>query len=517
MACRLFYAFLVVVITIPLHSCDSGLQGEMHDNLPPKTFLSINDINLEIENDETGRLVSQVHIFWWGDDPDGFVKGYEFTITDKEWSYSPETEAEVTWHYTEQTDSVFVLPIPPGETTADVRFTIRAIDNEGLKDPEGASVVFPIINSPPKISLHRISTPQHAMEVPPDTTYHIASFGWTASDPDGEENLSHFEISLNDTTLHGWLQIPVEVGFLTLRATEPGGMFSSAEIYLGRSFVKSDMTIEGLRMNSKNTFFIRAIDKADAVSPVDSLSWYIKEQRSRVLFVHDYPGLEGDAAFMFHIEILRELGIEHFDLLDVRDGTTAGAKVPPSAAFHQPFQPTLNRVLAEWDHIYWISGNIDRNITYALRSTIDFFEEGGTMFVNIPAKRIPDDDVILDFLPLDRVASLPPLAGSFRMPRGAELTPILNPSLPVITVDRTSLDIYPLVPPGGYLTYYNGGFQTRPFDDPDADYSRAIVTGNPEKSLIYFGYNLHWLTSGPELNESMRYLLRELNFPVDNE
>ncbi|MDG5766584.1 hypothetical protein QA596_03825 [Balneolales bacterium ANBcel1] len=512
---RLLLILLASLILFGMYSCDTGLQGNMNENIPPSTYLTINEINLENDDSAQGRrLVSQVHISWWGDDPDGYVTGFEFAITDREWRYTPETEDEVEWVFTEKTDSVFVLPIPFGERVADVRFTVRAIDNEGARDPEGASVVFPIENSPPEIRLHRTTTPQHDMEVPPDTTFHIASFGWTATDPDGEANLSHYEFVVNDT-LGNWIEVTPDVSFMSMVIDEPNGDQSTASVYLGRSFTPSDHVLENVRMNSRNTFYIRAVDNAGAESQLDTLSWHIKEQTSRILFINDFPGAMGEEALAFHRQLLADIGFTQVDYLHVLDGVaTGGQKVPISNSFHRPVQPTLNRVLAAWDHIYWISGNMDRNITYALRSTIDFFNNGGTMFVNIPTKRMSDEDAIFDFLPYTGMEPVPPGGfTSFRFTNDAPFFPHATVPVDTLRLTRGSESVYPMLPAGDTRRYFDGDFRTRPFFDPNLDFSRLIVAGNPEQTLIHFGYDLNRFEYNDALKSALEFLLiDELNF-----
>lgn len=513
---RLLTLGIVALIMAGLLSCDSGLTGNLKENQPPRTFLTVNEINLDQENSAERRLVSQVHISWWGDDSDGYVAAFEYVITGREWSYSPETEGEVEWVRTERTDSVFVLPIPPGEKVADVRFTVRAIDNEGLRDPKGASVVFPIENSPPEVAIHSVSTPQQEMEAPPDTTYHVASIGWTATDPDGDDNLSHFEVVMNDT-LAEWTRIPVDVSFLSFRITEPAGDQTSAAVYLGRSFTRSDIVLENIQMDSENTFYIRAVDNAEATSPIDSFSWFIKNQTSNVLFINDYAGVAGSDAMARHRQLLRDVGIAQFDYMETLDGVASGGqKVPLSAAFHRPVDPTLNQVLAEWDHIYWVSDDIDRNITYALRSTIGFFEKGGTMFVNIPTKRLDADDPIFNFLPFERMEAVPPGGFiGFNIPRNAKLLPVHADLSDTLTIIRDSRSSYPVFPAGDTRRFLDAGFRLLPFHDPTVDFSNLLAAGSPDNSIIFLGYQLERIEAGEGLNRTMQYFFRELNFPVD--
>ena len=68
-------------------------------------------------------------------------------------------------------------------------FKVRAIDNDGAKDPVGASLEYPIINSSPSAKFK-------PNEIPADTMFGIASFGWTIDDPDGLPNVRSTQIAL---------------------------------------------------------------------------------------------------------------------------------------------------------------------------------------------------------------------------------------------------------------------------------------------------------------------------------
>ena len=67
-----------IIPALILACCDTGLQGDFKQNQPPKTYLTVNSINLP----EDDRLNSQTRISWWGDDPDGYIVGYEIYIGD---------------------------------------------------------------------------------------------------------------------------------------------------------------------------------------------------------------------------------------------------------------------------------------------------------------------------------------------------------------------------------------------------------------------------------------------------
>ncbi|MEO1479232.1 MAG: hypothetical protein AAFV01_11720, partial [Bacteroidota bacterium] len=277
---------LVFAALLALAACDTGFEGDFLGNQPPETDLAVRSDDLRgplaFEETFTGtpgdsifigsdtlivgddgtvlfrdtlRLTSTVPIAWTGTDPDGFVDGYELRF----FALSEPLGDEEGWRFTERTDSLVLLPIPFGEAQADVALEVRAIDNEGVRDPSPARTVFPIRNSDPTL---RLST----SDVPPDTTFPLLSFGWTAGDPDGESNLAAIEVSLNDSTT--FVQLPADATFITLVAQAPEAGVTSAEIYLGRGFQRTALTLPGLEVGGDNVFFIRSVDDAGATSPL---------------------------------------------------------------------------------------------------------------------------------------------------------------------------------------------------------------------------------------------------------
>jgi hypothetical protein len=483
----------IAALVAVMASCDAGIQGNFNENLPPKTYLTIESVNLP----EGERLVSQISVSWWGDDPDGYVTGYEFRIGNAD---------QTDWQYTTRTDSVFVLPIPPGDTEADVRFTVRAIDSEGARDPNPPSVVFPIRNSPPEIAFNTNQTP-------PDTTFRVASFGWNVSDPDGQANLNRTEIALNDTSV--WYTVPVEIDFITIRVDDTLPQ-PEAEVFFGRALLDSDIVFGNVNMDGTNRLFVRAFDNAEAVSQVISHEWHVKKQRSRVLFLNDIENPDAPSRVARHLNLLRLNGIDVVDYIDISDGNAVGGnRVPFTSAFpdRSLAAPTTNMMLAEWDHIYWVSDNLDRNIGYALEMTLEFFRNGGTMFIAIPTKRIPDDNPLLEFLPFERMAQLPPGQQSFILQTNSKVTPdasIVGTGAPELTIRRNLLSYYPIVPFGGSVILYNADFRTRtPFGTSEFAGSKVISVTNPEKNILYFGIDFIEFTADSDLEGLIRYSVIE--------
>ncbi len=492
-----YIAFLFLGATI-LSTCETAPTGEFIENVPPNTFLTVEQINREGDF----RLSSQINISWWGTDSDGYIVGYEYAINDT---------SENTWSFTTRTDSTFILPIEEGLSQDDVLFKIRAVDNDGAKDLVGARLVFPIVNSAPSVSLN-------PTELPADTMFSIASFGWNIDDPDGLGNIERTEVAVNDT-INGWVEIPIPADetrlFINLQIDNSQVGSAEANVFQGRSFTTlQGLTIPGLEVGSMNTFYVRTIDNAGAVSNVDSTSWYIKPKNSRTLFLNDYAGSASAEVAAFHKNILAANGITP-DQWIINDGEVAQDKVPLSSAFPAVTDPTLKRTLKEWDHIYWISNDIDRNITYALDIASEFFDEGGTMFVNIPMKGISQNDEIFSFLPVDSIGVLSGIQTNFLINNSTPIVAADNIATPDLAMSSRVVGNYPLKPSPGATLLYSTDFLATTLIGFNQDYmgSEAIAIENNEENLIYFSVDMRNADGNDNLAEMVETLLiNRLNF-----
>ena len=463
-----------IIPALILASCDTGLQGDLKENQPPKTYLTVNSINLPVDD----RLNSQTRISWWGDDPDGYIVGYEIYIGDNAGNPS------ALWSFTTSKDSTLILPIEEGNTVADVRFTVRAIDNDDARDPTPPSLVFPIENSKPTIAFG-------GQETPPDTTYNVFTFGVRGNDPDGFANLNRIEISLNDS-LNGWKSLDPQSELVTF-ITGPEGI---SEVFLGRALIETDVTFETINWDAENHFYVRSFDNAGAQSELISFTWFVKKQKSNVLFLNDYFGPNSESVANLHIQLLKSVGIENVDNINISDGNAIGGRrVTLSSAFPNRAlaAPTINKMLAQWDHIYWVSDNLDRNIGYALELTFEFFEQGGNMFINIPTKVLAEDNPVLEFLPFQSVQSVPPGQQSFIIQNNSEVTATdAVQNAPYLRFRRNLLAIYPIIPFGETVELFNAPFRVRNAIGfvNDFEGSNLISAMNPEGTIFYLGMDL---------------------------
>ena len=469
---------LAAATALFLGSCDTSLDGNLNENQAPSTSLTVDNI----EVDDKNRLSSRVNISWWGDDPDGYISGFEFAISDT---------TESNWTFTTKTDSTFILPITPGEEVDDVLFAVRAIDNEALKDPIGAFIEFPLRNAEPTTELNTLA-------LPPDTTYGVFSFGWSIDDPDGLRTIQRTEIAINDTA-NGWTEIPIEADdqndfFITFKLNDTSSSSTTGEVYLGRSFRSTDINIDGFIPESDNKFYVRTVDRALAVSETQNVEWHLKRQTSNILVLNDDATSDSQDKLQFHLENLQELGFD-VDIIDISDGTgLSGGIVPLSNAFPRVVEPTLNRMLAEWDFIYLFSNSLERNINYTQQMLSDFFENDGKLFATIPISRNQNrlGDPLFNFLPMsDFIQRSRESGDGFLIINDFEITPLNGgPLLGFRGGFQTSL--WPFVPLGNAKALYEGRFNETLSTGGSVAYEdrRVISALNPEGNFLYFGMDL---------------------------
>jgi len=386
--------------------------------------------------DDADRLTSTVAVSWVGDDPDGFVESFEFRFYDE--NIVPAAEED--WVLTTRNDTLVLLPIQSGSKSANVAFEVRAIDNEGVRDPSPARTVFPIQNSPPTIQLS-------SFDLPPDTTFPLFSFSWRAGDPDGIENLSRIEISLNDSL--NFISLPVDLDFVTLQVPDlgrntPGGSVA-ADVFLGRGYSPSDIDVPGLLVDSDNTLFIRSVDDTDTTSFLASYEWFIKRSSSRVLYVNDFRKVANVRLQAFHLGILESYlpaGTE-IDTWNITEPFVTGnsGNVPRSDALPPNADPTLRQYFGQYDYIYWVSSgstnSIGGNNFPLAASVLDvFFDNGGKIMVHTPITAPIDPELneqnpAIAILPLNQVVFPPDSLRRLSISIDAVITPI--GTLPNIT------------------------------------------------------------------------------------
>ena len=402
---------LAALLFVSAAGCDSEISGDADAGRDPDTALAVRDSTL-VDNicgestaedpcdEEDNLLTSTVFVSWTGTDPDGYVEAYELRFYDAD-----ENAPGEGWTRTTRRDSLILFPL--SSPIDRVAFEVRAIDNEGRVDPTPARTVFPIRNSPPSLRLE-------GLELPPDTTWPVFSVAWLANDPEGPTDVQRIEVSLNDTT--SFVVLPREAEFATFVATDPRTAEATvdAEVFLGRAFQRSGITVPGLRLDAENTLYVRAVDRADEASVPDSVVWYVRQPQSDVLFVNDYRSPNDEEVLPFHRDALAGyLGGATFDEWDLSgpdDVVDYSDALPPSP------EPTLAPTLALWDYIYWVSTSatdqtFGRNFVLVSEFAGAFLDGGGRLFINVPVRPASDpsqnlNNAALALLPIGEVVEI---------------------------------------------------------------------------------------------------------------
>ncbi|HUI11791.1 MAG TPA: hypothetical protein VL221_15770, partial [Bacteroidota bacterium] len=365
------YIALLFLLCMSL-SCREHLVDAPLANVPPKTSLWL------YPQGDIRPGVTRQHLHWWGEDPDGVVRGYLFGFRIVPSTVNgPATPDTMRYTWTVATDTLILFPLD----TAFRRFavTVRAVDNgfgglpehaavriapfpyldanddgvfdagdvrldalAGAMDPAGSTLTFPIVNSPPSASF--VPNPIDAT-IPlkqPDTTFTVATFSWTATDPDGNNTLRSYRIALNDSTFtQNVLALGLRDTLITLvvprlrsDAAGPGGVVT-ADVYsgtfLGRTLVGQ---IPGLHLDALNMLYVQVKDVAGAYSPAITMpsgtnTWYVRRPQGRLLIVNDYINSDGALALATYGKNLASIpggAFAQVDMLNIGAGLSAADK-----------------------------------------------------------------------------------------------------------------------------------------------------------------------------------------------
>jgi hypothetical protein len=379
-----------LIFSFVFFSCSERHSNEPVPNTPPKTFISL------FPGGDLSVTPSKQHLHWWGVDVDGLVIGFVISFD------------SLHWHWTTSNDSLFTLQLNRPDTS--YKFYVAAIDNQGngvydsqtpygpepftdlnnngkwdpgepfidwgAIDSKPAMLKIPIQNSPPSVSFTINSDV-------PDTTFPVASFSWTGTDPDGNETIVKYYWVLDDT-LKSWKELTGTTNFLTL--------FKSNGLAGGN-----------------HVFFLKALDIAGAYSkiirmPGEDKTWYIKEPISDFLIVDDYGTADNSADFYkTFFDTLSNGRFKKRDLIDIKLGLTSISRAKYLPAF---VNPTLTETFKLFKYIYWYSDN-QPNLDAAQRTLPDFKKAGGKVLFSaaFPENVGESQGGIVDFAPIDGISS----------------------------------------------------------------------------------------------------------------
>ena len=473
--------------------CKEDSPSEPTGNLPPETSMAL------FPDSTIAQQRSQLHVHWWGDDPDGFIVGFYF-----KWE-----GLDSVWQFTASYDSLFSLPI--GTVDTNYTFKVMAVDNAGNDkydysisrngiylgdepfidsngngvydegeeyydvgdvDPEPAEMNFPIKNSAPVVEWSDDTSL-------PEESFPVMTIAWSATDLDGDETITNIQIALNDTT--EFVSLEGGVRLITIRAQNLDSDNPDMEILINGSDLRIwDELLPNMKLNDNNRIYLRAVDMSGAVSsfiplPDTTREWFVKKPKGDILILDDY-----------------ESGSEIQDFYDEQFSTIFGGSFNgkyDSFDLENDALPysnvTLYQTVKLFKFCFWYS-DATPDLTSANLVTQKYIENGGKIafsmtFTDSSSSFDFSLPVLQNFLPVDDVTS--PL--SFMLP-GADVIPSGGVDYPALETSSTI---------GFVRTFKENSISSEKIYDLESPQisgeETTIAFTDASKNLFFIGLPLH--------------------------
>jgi hypothetical protein len=340
-----------------LYSCTDVPEGVM-TNLAPETYLSI------FPDSIISPQKTRLKITWWGDDPDGLVKGFEVSFDSLNWTFTPNN------------DSTFQLVIIGNDSI--FRFWARAVDDKGNIDMTPATNLFPVVNSAPTVKFNA------GTEIP-DTSFPVATFVWTGTDPDGDNTIRNYYWALNDTS--SWNELSGTTTTLTIRESN------------------------GIVPGVNNRLYLKAKDIAGIYSPTvrmpdSNKTWFVRPKVGNILLINDYfrtTPTDVNQAVQFYQGALDSAFLNNYSKLDIK--VNSGGNIP------KIINPMFIETLKLFQCVIWFAnrGNNtsdNANFDLAQQSLPFYLVSGGRIFFSTGfPDAINSQGSIINFAPVDSLTA----------------------------------------------------------------------------------------------------------------
>jgi hypothetical protein len=215
--------------------CRDNLATPVDRNRPPVTVLT------GVPGDSTTNFY-RLHLYWNGYDPDGEVVGYEWAVTD---SLPPLTDVE--YLFTTRTDSIFRFNVEEVREVLGHRFYLRAVDNEGKRDPVPKWTFFTVRNNCVPTSRFLLAEASGRTADDRDTVFTVTStdpfaptdtipagwglrFSWVGSDcdraisPDGQIEIVGRVVGYDHKL------VPLEMTWVRGTVTQTSAVYAAADL-----------------------------------------------------------------------------------------------------------------------------------------------------------------------------------------------------------------------------------------------------------------------------------------------
>ena len=322
--------------------------------LPPETTIFVQG--------PVDTVHHRVHLYWFGSDPDGDVRYYEVRML------NPDSLADSAWVTTTAADSELFVYTPDGYT--DPVFEVRAVDDDGLRDPTPARQMFQFRNQAPVVTIG-------GYPVLSDTTYYSLTLSWVGIDPDGDAGKLSYRIWLN-------------------------GNEANARSTNSRTFTvpSADFAVGPAADSSVRRVYVQAIDEGGMASNPALRSWVVRPPTlggglPRLLIIDDVPATN---TLNFRTDTLWVNGA-------VRN-LAAGSWSILRLEFTQPFRSPKDaeQTFAGYDGVIWYRGTngsfspVLRDIQDGIGAAIDAGTSVVIEGVNLAGNNLSTGPLRADFL-----------------------------------------------------------------------------------------------------------------------
>ncbi len=449
--------FLVILLVA---SCKKNYSVE---NSPPETYIFLDKIELTGPN----RLKTTVTLHWFGEDKDGKIAGFEISVNNG------------AWEFTERYDSTFIFSIPSTSDTADIDFKVRAIDDEGQKDPTPAHLIVPVKNTEPVASF--IDD-----DLLPDTLPLVITLQLSGNDPDGYETLDSLYIKVNNSP---WYPLPKNtslVSFIAENPTQAGT--GNAKIYLNTETAPQTFSISDFNNDGNNVFYVKAKDKGNLFSEIDtSKTFFIRKKQGEWLFIDHWKLANPQRPITMFAPIFQNAN-RSYDYLDF------------NAYKPQYFNPTLRILVENHSKLFWFAqGEASRlDVLLSAESILqNHLNADGKLLLMFPLySGIPSDNAIFGIIPGDSISSV---SINGRIPTGDTLITkdntypeLINGHIGFIT------NLNPIYLKPGATALYDADTLGNNWQGPKTLAAKNFKNGNT--NIIFFNIGIHQLNGNGNLN-----------------
>lgn len=397
-------------------------KGELLPNIPPETGLSVDSIRLSGDL----RLNSTVRLSWFGNDIDGTVDYFEYSVNNGPWTVSFVR------------DSTFLFPLESGSDTTDIKFEVRAVDNMGERDPSPAELIIPLKNSKPVAEINDLTFPK-------DSSLLAVSFRWRYYDADGDNTVRKAFIKINNGS---WTEIDRSKSIITLmgKMPESAGMMD-ADLYYNQD-VTANLSVPGFVNDGLNTIYLKVSDLAGAESLEDTSSVvFVKRKKAGLLVING----QNTTALNAYTHLITKAG-QSFDLIDL--SAESGKYIPYF------WNPTFNLVWRNYPVLFINSdqslivnpstGNTAILLEFMAPVIQQYTDNGGKSFITTSFPPGYDISPLRGVLPIDSISLT---SGQAVLQKDSTLFDPLG-ALPSLKAKNLLLGLDPVTPSADGIVIY---------------------------------------------------------------